>query len=131
LHIPVQSSASLRHTLEEKDWMSLSRYCCQRNRQKRKSTIIWDIMSCSPLTINRLLGGTYRLHLHGRRIRKGADKSLTFPIPSFPICSTTKRFFFLDGLKNLKQRSHNYVELPGGIRRVNSFFFQSRSLFSL
>jgi hypothetical protein len=34
-------------------------------------------------------------------LRKGADKSL-----AFPICSTTKRMFFLEGLKKLKQRSH-------------------------
>jgi hypothetical protein len=26
-------------------------------------------------------------------IRKGADKSLAFPISYFPICSTTKRIF--------------------------------------
>jgi hypothetical protein len=38
-------------------------------------------------------------------LRKGADKSL-----AFPICSTTKKIF-LDGLKKLEQRSHKCVEL--------------------
>jgi hypothetical protein len=40
-------------------------------------------------------------------IRRGAGKSL-----AFPICSTTKRIF-LDGLKKLEQRSHKCVELRG------------------
>jgi hypothetical protein len=41
------------------------------------------------------------------KIRRGAGKSL-----AFPICSTTKGFF-LDGLKKLEQRSHKCVELRG------------------
>jgi hypothetical protein len=28
-----------------------------------KSYSIWDMTPCSPLTVNRRLGGTYRLHL--------------------------------------------------------------------
>jgi hypothetical protein len=32
-----------------------------------KSTIFWDITSCSPLSVNRRFGGTYRLHLRGRK----------------------------------------------------------------
>jgi hypothetical protein len=35
---------------------------------------------------------------------KGANKSLTFPISYFPVCSTTIKEFFLDGLKKLEQR---------------------------
>jgi hypothetical protein len=34
-----------------------------------KSTIFWDIASCSPLKVNRRFGRTYRLHLHGRICR--------------------------------------------------------------
>jgi hypothetical protein len=45
-------------------------------------------------------------------LRRGADKSLAFPISYFPICSTTKRFF-LDELKKLEQRNHKCVELRG------------------
>jgi hypothetical protein len=33
-----------------------------------KSTIFWDTMPCSALKINGRFGGTYRLHLQGRRI---------------------------------------------------------------
>jgi hypothetical protein len=45
-------------------------------------------------------------------LRKGADKSLTFHVSYFLICSKTKKFF-LDGLKKLEQRSHKCVELRG------------------
>jgi hypothetical protein len=31
-----------------------------------KSTIFGDITPCSPLSVSRRLGGTYRLHLQGR-----------------------------------------------------------------
>jgi hypothetical protein len=33
-----------------------------------KSTIFWDITPCSPLKVNRCLGGTCRLSFQGRRI---------------------------------------------------------------
>jgi hypothetical protein len=32
-----------------------------------KSTIFWGITPYSPLSVNRHFGGTYRLHLHGRK----------------------------------------------------------------
>jgi hypothetical protein len=37
---------------------------------KRKSTIFWDMMPCGPLKVYRLFGGTYRLHLQGRKISR-------------------------------------------------------------
>jgi hypothetical protein len=39
------------------------------------STIFWDIMLCSPLSVNWRFGGTYRLHLQGRRISWARDHS--------------------------------------------------------
>jgi hypothetical protein len=33
----------------------------------KKSIIFWDMTPCSPLSVNRRFGGTYRLHLQGRR----------------------------------------------------------------
>jgi hypothetical protein len=33
-----------------------------------KSIIFWDLTPCSPLNVNRRFGGTYRLHLQGRKI---------------------------------------------------------------
>jgi hypothetical protein len=33
-----------------------------------KSNIFWNITPCSPLKINRSFGGTYHLHLQGRKI---------------------------------------------------------------
>jgi hypothetical protein len=32
-----------------------------------KIIIFWDITPCRPLSVNLLFGGTYRLHLQGRR----------------------------------------------------------------
>jgi hypothetical protein len=39
-----------------------------------KSTIVWDITPWSPLKVNRSFGGTYRLHLQGRRISRGRNQ---------------------------------------------------------
>jgi hypothetical protein len=33
-----------------------------------KGIIFWDMTPCSPLSCTRRFGGTYRLHLQGRRI---------------------------------------------------------------
>jgi hypothetical protein len=52
-------------------------------------------------------------------IRRGADKSLAFPVFLF---AAQLEEFFLDGLKKLEQRSHKCVQLSGGICRVNTFF---------
>jgi hypothetical protein len=35
-----------------------------------KSTVLWDIRPCSPLKVNQRFGGTYRLHIQGRRISR-------------------------------------------------------------
>jgi hypothetical protein len=34
----------------------------------KKSTIIWDIMLCGPMRVNRRFGGTYRLLLQGESL---------------------------------------------------------------
>jgi hypothetical protein len=39
-----------------------------------KSTIFWDITPCSPLKVNRRFGGTYRLHLQGRKISRARNQ---------------------------------------------------------
>jgi hypothetical protein len=39
-----------------------------------KSTVFWDITLCSPLKVNRRFGGTYRLHLQGRRISRAINQ---------------------------------------------------------
>jgi hypothetical protein len=68
------------------------------------------------------------IHYDPIYVRRGADKSLAFPILLF---AAQQKEFFLDGLKKLEQRSHKCVELRGGGEYVNTFF-QSRSLlFSL
>jgi hypothetical protein len=49
----------------------VSKTCLRvRNHQtvtEMKSTIFWDITPSTPLSVNRRSGGTYRLHLQGRK----------------------------------------------------------------
>jgi hypothetical protein len=51
-----------------------------------KSIIFWGITSCSPFGVNRRHGGTYRLHLHGRKNKLSKKPAFTL-VP----CST---YFF-------------------------------------
>jgi hypothetical protein len=39
-----------------------------------KSTIFWDITSCSPLKVNWRFGGTYRLHFQSRKISQAKTR---------------------------------------------------------
>jgi hypothetical protein len=39
-----------------------------------KSSVFWDITSCSPLKVNRCFGATCRRHLHGRRISEARNQ---------------------------------------------------------
>jgi hypothetical protein len=47
-----------------------------KNEEETKSYIFCDITPCSPLTVNRRLGGTYRLHIKGQRITQVRNQSL-------------------------------------------------------
>jgi hypothetical protein len=74
-----------------------------------KSNIFWDITPCSPLKVNRRFGGTYRLHLQGRRKAeqetsvKAEATSVDFqwttrryiPEESTPQCINSFTFFYL------------------------------------
>jgi hypothetical protein len=40
-----------------------------------KSSIFWDITPCSPLKVKRRFGGTYRIHLQGRRISRARNQN--------------------------------------------------------
>jgi hypothetical protein len=41
---------------------------------KIKNAMFWDITPCSPLKVNWRFGGTYRLHLQGRRISRARNQ---------------------------------------------------------
>jgi hypothetical protein len=71
-------------------------------------TSLWGVTPCSPVEVHTCHEGTFCLHPQSRRICRGADKSSAFPIFLF---AAQPKEFFLDGLKNLKQRSHKCVEL--------------------
>jgi hypothetical protein len=40
----------------------------------RKSTVICDVICCSVVQVHRRLGGTYRLHLQGRRVNRARNQ---------------------------------------------------------
>jgi hypothetical protein len=61
-------------------------------------------------------------------VRKGADKSLAFPVSYFLVSSATKRIF-LGWVKEVRKKIISLWN-SGGICRVNTFF-QSHRLFSL
>jgi hypothetical protein len=63
-----------------------------------------------------------------RRVCRGADKSLVFPISYFPICSTTRRIF-LGWVKEVRT-TKSYVCGDQG-EYVNTFFHSRSLLFSL
>jgi hypothetical protein len=44
------------------------------------NTTFWDITPCSPLSVNRRFGGTYRLHLHGRKNKLNKIQRESFEI---------------------------------------------------
>jgi hypothetical protein len=45
--------------------------------KKVNNVVFWDIMPCSPLTVNRRFGGIYRLHLQSSPTRKQAACRVT------------------------------------------------------
>jgi hypothetical protein len=51
-----------------------------------QSTIYWDITPCSPLSVNRRFGGTYCLHLHGRKNKFSRNSCRRLP-PTFTLLS--------------------------------------------
>jgi hypothetical protein len=53
------------------------------NKYSIKSTIFWDITPCGPLSVNRCFGGTYRLHLQGRK-NKFSKKPAWMQVASLP-----------------------------------------------
>jgi hypothetical protein len=90
-----------------------------------KSSIFWDITPCSPMNFNRRFGGTYRLHLQGRRIsrlrsQRGSrwlhgviSQKLVLFIPSV-ICSLDVRpsFSLKSRFWSLDRRWSLHVEKP-------------------
>jgi hypothetical protein len=42
----------------------------QRIKVKKKNVLFWDVAPCRSCEIKRRFGGTYRLHLQGRKIRE-------------------------------------------------------------
>jgi hypothetical protein len=80
------------HLELKKSMSNMSTICCILhyyciNQHNVKSTIFWDIALCNPFSVNRCFGGTYRLHLQGRKyklIKKPAWKQVASSLFSPP-----------------------------------------------
>jgi hypothetical protein len=62
-----------------------------------KSTIFWDMTPCSPYSCTRRFGGTYRLHLQGRRIVQQTSEQAGSSEMSSTTQWTTRRHIPEDG----------------------------------
>jgi hypothetical protein len=60
-----RASSALRWANESEE---MEAYRMAYTGSERKSFTLWDVMTCSPLQINRCFGGTYHLHIQDRRI---------------------------------------------------------------
>jgi hypothetical protein len=77
-----------------------------------KSSVFWDIVPCSPLKVNRRLGGTCRLHLQGRRInqprtsvKEGGKQSLNFSGLHGVISQKTEQFAIFLGCEKSSDKT--------------------------
>jgi hypothetical protein len=75
-----------------------------------KSTIFWDITPCSPLKVNRRLGGTYRLHLQGRKISRARNQRESRWQAEVNFQRTTRRYIAEDGTLQLENCWTNFHE---------------------
>jgi hypothetical protein len=75
--------------------------CAIRTSLLLKSINFWDITPCSPLSVNRRFGGTFRLHIQGRRnkfSKKPASKQVACHLHNHR-CENLKSYtvyFFLE-----------------------------------
>jgi hypothetical protein len=68
-----------------------------------KSTIFWHIKPCSPLKVNRGVGGKYRLHLQGRIISRAKKQRESRWQAELDFQRTTQRYIPEDGtLHNIR-----------------------------
>jgi hypothetical protein len=73
-----------------------------------KSIIFWDMTPCSPLSVNRRFGGTYRLHLQGQRNKFSKKRH----IPENDLL----------GQRRENPKSHYSILIPTSPSRVNYLF---------
>jgi hypothetical protein len=57
---------------------------------RMKNAVFWDVAPCRSCEINRRFGGTYRLHLQGRKIRKRGSNVSRYQQTELPVEKTQK-----------------------------------------
>jgi hypothetical protein len=98
-----------------------------------KRIILWDMTPYSPLSCTRSFGGTYRLHLQGRRISSANHRVIRW----HPEDDTLQIYFCLDILSersteintgNLEFDETNFRQLLH--KTILTYFFMTVSRFS-
>jgi hypothetical protein len=103
-------------------WKQLARMFEELQVSINKSTVFWDLTRCSPLSVNRRFGGTYRLHLHGRK-NKLSNKPAWKHVASSDFQRTTRRYISEDGTlhnhrcENLKSYKFQFGKILSNLSR--------------
>jgi hypothetical protein len=96
-----------------------------------KSIIFWDMTPCSPLGFDGRFGGTYRLHLQGRRNRfsKPASKHSPFYVPARwftePVSSTLQMEAICSPETSVETQRTTRLHIPEDytLQKILSFAF--------
>jgi hypothetical protein len=94
-----------------------------------KNIIFGDMMPCSPFSVNRRFGGTYRLHLQGWRnkFRKKQASMILFSLPSVDNWRCYLfRFYIHDIFRELKYRFAEVLRFV--LKKLNSNNFSGESV---
>jgi hypothetical protein len=83
-----------------------------RQRHYKKSINFWDITPCSPLSVNRRFGGTYRLHLQGRTNNFSKQAGGKQNHKSFSLDSVSSQIFSPFPKTNFNIFFHLYYGFP-------------------
>jgi hypothetical protein len=94
-----------------------------------KSSVFWDITSCSQLKGNRLFGGTCLFHLQGRRINQ--EYLLYRPKPELP-ASRLLCFLLASCSSALKMKGTCFSETSVDFQRTTRCYVpEERTLYSV
>jgi hypothetical protein len=104
-------------------------FCVQRspNRCCHKNVVFWDVAPCRSC-VNRRFGGTYHLHLQGRKIRERGTSMSRWPADWAQSTLPNRRtvFFLLHKVRNYINCSSR---LCSTFRRENGFVRMGMAVF--
>jgi hypothetical protein len=97
-----------------------------------KSIIFWDIATCSLLKVNRRFGGTYPLHLQGRRKFRAINKSGSRLQADLVSCSAYSSTLKIESIcssttsVDFKRTTRRYIPEDSTLQNERSYFICDR-----